>query len=346
MKLFDSKRLVAVMRQQLAHRGVDLDVLENVVSSLIQTSLRGVDSHGINLFPHYCRAVDAGRINARPNIIVERTATSTATLDADHTFGHHAGAVAMQTAIKLAKESGMGAVSVSNSTHFGAASYFGHMAPENGCLGFAFTNADALVKAFGSKEAFFGTNPICFTAPLEKEDPLCLDMATSIVSWNKINNYRREGIHLPVEWACDVDGISVTDPQNARMLNPIGGYKGFGLGMMVDIFCALLAGGVISKDILPMYTDPLNDQKRRVGHFFMALNIEKFIDVALFKNMLQGMVDRLRILTPLEGGEGVMVPGDPEKRWLLKRIREGIPLDDAKFAEFIELSEDFKKALI
>ncbi len=165
MTRFDAGKLAALMAAELAKRHIDPESNQHVVASLVQTSLRGVDSHGINLFPHYCRAAEAGRINSRPHISISRTGPSTAVMDADH---------------------------VRNSTHFGAAAYFGLIAAERDCLGFAFTNADALVKAFGAKEAFFGTNPICFTAPLQNESPFCLDMATSLVSWNKINNYRRE----------------------------------------------------------------------------------------------------------------------------------------------------------
>jgi ureidoglycolate dehydrogenase (NAD+) len=303
-----------------------------------------VDSHGINLFPHYCRAAEAGRINSRPHISISRTGPSTAVMDADHAFGHHAGALAMEEAVTLARQSGMGAVSVRNSTHFGAAAYFGLMAAERDCLGFAFTNADALVKAFGAKEAFFGTNPICFTAPLQNEGPLCLDMATSLSSWNKINNYRRENRSIPSHWAFDAEGNGVTDPHAARSLNPAGEYKGFGLGMMVDILCATLAGGLIGKDIRPMYALPLDGSKRGISHFFMALDISRFSEPALFRRNLQAMVDRVRLLPRFNSGHAVMVSGDPEKKSFFRRSIEGIPIDGIKYAEFLALSPEFESA--
>lgn len=346
MKYFDSERLASVMLKELERRGVITLAARHVVSSLIQSSLRGVDSHGINLFPHYCRAVDAGRVNGRPNIIVEPTAEATARVDADHAFGHHAGAVAMEVALDLALNAGIGAVGVRNSTHFGAAAYFGLMAPPKGCLGFAFTNADALVKAFSSTDAFFGTNPICFTAPLEREEPLCLDMATSLVSWNKVTNYRREGRLMPSEWAFDEFGNSVVDPGQAQSLNPAGGYKGYGLGMMIDVLCALLAGGLISKDIPPMYAQPLDDSKRRIGHFFVAISIERFCPLGIFRQHLQNMVDRVRSLPPMSGENCVMVPGDPEKQSYSKRTCEGIPVDEVKCSEFTAISSAFAEVCL
>jgi len=332
------------MAVELAKRHVDPESGRHVVASLTQTSLRGVDSHGIHLFPHYCRAAQAGRINSGPRISVSRTGPSTAVVDADHAFGHHAGAVAMEEAITLARQNGMGAASVRNSTHFGAAAYFGLMAAERDCLGFAFTNADALVKAFGAKEAFFGTNPVCFTAPLQNEGPFCLDMATSLSSWNKVNNYRRENRSLPSHWAFDAEGNGVTDPHAARSLNPAGEYKGFGLGMMVDILCATLAGGLIGKDIKPMYALPLDDSKRRISHFFMALEISRFSEPALFRRSLQAMVDRVRVLPPLSSDRAVMVPGDPEKKNFSRRSTEGIPIDATMYAEFVALSPEFEGA--
>lgn len=340
----DSTRLAAEMRAVLLLQSVDADSVEHVVSSLIQTSLRGVDSHGIQLFPHYCRAVAGGRINAHPAFRAEQTAPATAILDADHAFGHHAGVVAMDLAIKIAKTAGTCAVAVRNSTHFGAAAYFALRAPPQGCLGFAFTNADALVKAHNAQGSFFGTNPICFTAPLAGEEPFCLDMATSLVAWNKILNYRRMNKSIPPRWACDEFGHSVTDPHKARALYPSGDYKGFGLGMMVDILCALLAGGPIGKDLLPMYSDL--SVRRNVTHFFMAVDIDKFLPSAAFSARLQEMVDRLRSMAPLDPDTPVLVPGDPEKRNHRHRLAHGIPVDEAKFEEFLKLSPNFSAAVI
>ena len=344
MPHFEAETLSSLMMSELVTRNVNADSVHDVVSSLIQTSLRGVDSHGINLFPHYCRAVTAGRINAQPQIAVTVTGASTALIDADHAFGHHAGAVAMKQAISMARESGMGAVSVRNSTHFGAAAYFGLMAPEQNCLGFAFTNADALVKAFGAREPFFGTNPICFTAPMESEGPFCLDMATSLVSWNKIKNFRRENRQLHSEWAFDAEGCAVANPHAARTLNPVGGYKGFGLGMMVDILCATLAGGLIGRDIKAMYEPPLDSSKRGISHFFMALDISRFCEPTMFRRNLQEMVNRVRSLSPLNPSNETMVAGDPEKQCTLLREREGLPIDEITYADFIEINPCFNKA--
>ena len=249
--------------------------------------------------------------------------------------------VASDHAVALAKNNGAGIVGVKNSSHFGAAAYFGLRAANDGCIGIAFTNADALVKAHSSKEAFFGTNPICFCAPMADEEPFCLDMATSLISWNRVKEARRLNQTIPEGWAYDGNGIEVTDPNAARSLAPIGDYKGFGLGMIVDIFCATLVGGPISKDILAMYDSPIN-AKRYIGHLFMAIDIEKFIDLEIFKQNIQSIASRVRGLEGYDDANPVMVAGDPEKKTQKLRIKEGIPIDQEKYREFLNLSPAFE----
>ncbi|MEQ9423197.1 MAG: Ldh family oxidoreductase [Cyclobacteriaceae bacterium] len=331
------------MKSTFLELGLNAISTDHAVNSMIQTSLRGVDSHGINLFPHYCRAIQSGRISQNPDFKISQDKEAAATLDADHAIGHHAGIVAVEKCIEMANSTGIGAVGVKNSTHFGAAAYFSLFGASKNLITFAFTNADALVKAHNSKSAYFGTNPICMAAPMKNEQPFILDMATSIVSWNKVKNYQQEGLKLPLGWACDESGIPVTDPHLAKSLNPTGLYKGFGLGMIVDILCSLLASGPISRDILPMFTSPIL-AKRKIGHFFIAINISSFVSVQVFKERLQDMADQIRSL-PNTGNDSVMIPGDPEKKSLKVRSQEGIPIEDLKFKEFISINEDFALSL-
>jgi len=334
MYRLDHRLLAVRMSDTLAASGVAADSSAHVIESLIQTSLRGVDSHGIQLFPHYVRAVASGRINRTPHLSPRRTAASTAILDAGHAFGHHAGAVAIDTAIELAHASGIGAVCVKDSTHFGAAAYFALRAARSGHIGFSFTNADALVKAFNSTKAVFGTNPVCFAAPLRTEEPLCLDMATSLVSWNKVRNCRATGADLDAGWAFDKDGLPTQDANAATSLNPAGGYKGYGLGMMVEVLCGLLADGPIAHELLPMFTSKI-EEKRHISHFFMAIDIARFVPLDRFVGRLQHLVDSIRSMPGIDAQ--VMVPGDPEKQAFAERSIRGIPVTQALLDSLIEV---------
>lgn len=332
----DLRRLAAALLRGRRVRG---DVAASVVDSLVETSLRGVDSHGIELLPHYVRALDAGRINPDPSYRFERTAAATATLDADHTFGHAAGAEAMRQAMAMAREAGSGAVAVSSSTHFGAAAYFALLAAREGFLAFSFTHADSLMLSYGGTRPYFGTNPICFAAPCRDEEPFCLDMATSQVSWNKILRHRQSGEPLGDGWAFDAEARPARDAEAARMLGPIGLYKGYGLAMMVEILCGVLTGMPFGRDIVRMYADPI-DAKRRLGHFFMAIDPGRFLDPALFRERLQDLIDRVRAEPAADPAQPVMVPGDPEKKMFAVRSAEGIPLSPRAAEEFRALAAE------
>ncbi|MAE08887.1 MAG: hypothetical protein CL661_09035 [Bacteroidetes bacterium] len=344
MLRFDSQMLKEKMVDVLSTEGLNDVSIKHLTDSMISTSLRGTDSHGINLFPHYINAIRSGRISKKPAFNFAKGSNTTVILDADHAIGHHSSYVAMEYAVGLAKEHGMGSVAIKNSTHCGAVAYFGLLAAEQDCIGFAFTNADDLVKASNGRDSFFGTNPICFTAPLLDEAPLCHDMATSLVSWNKIRNHCMEDRAIPDHWAFNKNGDNVTNPHDARSLAPIGDYKGFGLGMMVDVLTSLLSNSPISKDIKPMFTSEISE-KRFIGQYVMVIDISKYIDIQLFKQSLQSMVDRIRVVEPLDNNP-VMVPGDPEKLSTVERIQNGIPIDEFRYKEYLEISNLFSNCLI
>lgn len=329
----DPESLRSALFRHFSSLGVEENAIRHVVTSLVETSLRGVDSHGIRLAPHYSRSVKSGRISRSPAFRVERKSASAALLAADDGFGHHAGSSATALAAEMARETGVGAVAVSGSTHFGAAGYFALPPARSGeFLAMAFTNADALVAPPSSRSAFFGTNPVCFAAPMAGEDPFCLDMATSRVAWNRILQHRRRDEPLEPGWAFDADGLPTTAPDAARMLAPAGDYKGYGLGMMVEILCGLLAGGPAATELLPMFTAPA-EAKRNLSHFFVVIRIAAFTDPDRFAARLREMADALRVL-PTVAGE-VLVPGDPEKKRFVERNRDGIPVDPSDFAELV-----------
>jgi ureidoglycolate dehydrogenase (NAD+) len=332
-----------MLSDQLGRRGVSAASADHVSSSLVETSLRGVDSHGINLYPYYVTAVEGGRINPTPTIRVVSRRQAVGTLDGDHGFGHHTGSEAIRVAIEMADSFGVGAVGVRNSTHFGSAAYFAQQAARQGYAALVFTNADALVKAFGGVEPFFGTNPICFSVPIDGEEPFCLDMATSRVSWNKIVERRRANEPLLPGWACDQLGEPTLEPDRARMLEPAADYKGYGLGMMVEILCSILMSGPIGKDLLPMYGSPLVE-RRRISHFFVVLRIADFLDLTTFSKRMASLAGRVRSLQP-RGVDTVMVPGDPEKRAFAVRSQGGIPVHRETYEAFLAVSRDFADAL-
>lgn len=305
---------------------------EPTVHALVQASLRGVDSHGVGLMPHYIDAALIGRINLSPTFRVTRTSTTTELLDADHTYGAAAATEAMRHSIEMARDHGMGATAVTNSSHFGAAAVYALIAAEADMIGLSFTHAEALVAPYGGKAPYLGTNPLCFAAPCEGEAPFCLDMATSATSWNNVKRRRATGNPLEPGWAIDVDGVPCADPHVVGALLPSGGYKGFGLALVVEILCSLLTGMAFGPHVTPMF--PVDAERRRLGHFFMAIDIARFTDVGAFKHRLAQLASELRSRPIAPGCERVRVANDPEKEHYAARSHDGIPLGDVELDEF------------
>jgi ureidoglycolate dehydrogenase (NAD+) len=343
VRLFNPTALKKLLHAVLARNGVCGEACFHVSEAVVQASLRGVDSHGVGLFPHYHAALKAGRINARPHFTQTRAGPSAIVFDADHGFGHHAGAVAMQAAVDAAKESGVGAVSVKHSSHFGAAAYYALPAARQDCIGLCFTNTNDSVLAYNATKPFFGTNPVCLAAPMADEDPLTLDMATSVLSMHAVRSRLRTGGLLAPGQGYDADGKETRDPAAVRCLGPIGGYKGFGLGMMVELLCGVLSGGPVGPEIIPI--GERLDTPRCLSQFFMAVDISRFHDPRMFAQRLQSIADAVRALPRVDPDVPVMIPGDPEKHCLRQRLVTGIPVDDALYRSFLNVDAAFAGVL-
>lgn len=314
------------MTDVLLRVGCDQSVAEAVGSGLSSTSLRGVDSHGIRLFPHYVRALEGGRVNGFPRYRFERHLPAVARLDGDHTFGHASGIVAMNHAIQMAKEVGVGSVAVCNSTHFGAAACYGLLPADQDMIGLCFTHASPLLVPDGGIRPFFGANPICFTAPMEGESPFCLDMSVTQITWNHVKLCRERREKLASPQAFDKEGNPTTDPFEAVSLAPIGGYKGYGLSIMVDILCGLLTGMPVGDKVSNMYGNPIGE-KRLLGQFYLVLKIDGFEDVGTFKKRLKALADAARREPRRDLNTPVLFPGDPEKMAEIERRQGGIPVE-------------------
>jgi ureidoglycolate dehydrogenase (NAD+) len=328
-------------RELLISAGCNKSVAERTSTGLWSTSMKGIDSHGLRHLPHYIKVLETKRINGNPKFNFIETGVSTGKLDADHSFGHAAGVEAMKESIRLAHNSGIGAVSVGNSSHCGALSYFAELACNQDMIGLAFTHATPKVQTFNSKKVFFGTNPICFAAPMLSEGPFCFDSAPTLFTFNKIRLYKDLGIHLPEGVAADGDGNETHDPQKAMQLLPIGQHKGFGLSMIVDILCALLSSMPSGNNVSEMFGKDLST-KRFLGQFFIALKIEHFTDPKEFKERLQESAESIRNLEPASTDKKVMLPGDPEKDSWQKRTIEGIPLPETIIKEIQSYQKKYR----
>ena len=335
---FPGDEVYRFVKEAFLRVGVMEEVAELTARGLWSTSLRGTDSHGIRLLPHYVAGVEGGRINSNPKFHFQKTSASTGWLDADHSFGHTAGIVAMRHAIKLAREAGTGHVSVKNSSHCGAMAYYALEACKENMIGFAYTHATRKVRTPNSTRPFFGTNPLCFAAPMLSETPFCFDAAPTRITANAVRQHQEDGTLLPPNSAANKDGNETREPKLAEQLLPIGDYKGFGLAIMADILCGLLSGMPVGQAISGMYGTPMSE-RRFLGQFYGALRIDVFEDPEIFKRRLQELVERVRREPRTHPSVPVQVPGDPEKANEADRRKNGIPIKPMNLLRFKELAD-------
>lgn len=334
--------LSAFVTGALTARGSARDQAESVARALVSASLRGVDSHGVRLLPHYLRALEGGRINGAPTITVRDTAPSSAIVDANNGFGHHAGYRAVDEGQRLASRTGIAGVSVINSSHFAAAGCYALTAAEAGYLAFAFCNSDPFVLPHDAQAPFHGTNPIAFAAPVPGQKPFLLDMATSIIPWNRVRDYEMKGLPLPEEVAVDATGAMTVDPAAVAGLLSIGsvrfGYKGAGLAAMIEVLSAALTGMGHCTRLLPM-AGPDMTTPRRLGQYYIIIDPEAFVPRGVYEAGITGYLTDLRA-TPAKPGAKVMAPGDREWECEAEREAAGIPLAPALNEEFSQIARD------
>ena len=309
---------------------------------LLAADLRGIPSHGVARLRRYVDGLRNGIMLAHPKITVVVETPSTATIDAGAGLGQPVAYAAMKKAIDKAKAVGSGFVTVRNSNHYGIAGYYAMMALDHDCIGISMTNADVLVVPTFGRNAMMGTNPIAVAAPAGKERPFVMDMATSTVPRGKLEVYDRLNKAMPLGWATDESGVSTQDAHRVLEnflkragggLLPLGGegeefsgYKGYGLVMWVDIFCAVLSGAAYANLVYPKASDgkPL---PANLGHFFGAWRVDAFRPANEFKAAMDDLQRRLKDAPKAKGQERIYVHGEKEYEAAERYLKEGVPLN-------------------
>jgi len=325
----------AVLEQKVAaalrSAGASEASLQAATRAMLHASLVGVDSHGVRLTGHYCAMLTSGRLNKNPQLTVDIRAASSAMVNADDGLGHYAAYRAVEMGIELARQTGVGAVGVSHSSHLGAAGAYALAGAEQGYVTFATTNTDSLVALFDGAAPFHGTNPLAFAAPVPNSRPWLLDMATSSIPMNRVMLHRSLGLELPPGVAADGEGHATTDPNAVEMLLPLGGaeygYKGAALAGVATLFSSLLTGTTLDTDLIPMYGGTDKTTPRNLGHFVLVIDPAKFVGREMFGAMITAYLASLRAAPVRQGAERVMAPGDREWEEMARRLAEGVPVD-------------------
>jgi LDH2 family malate/lactate/ureidoglycolate dehydrogenase len=329
-------------RVVLSAAGADEPTADAATRAMMHGSRLGVDSHGVRLLDHYVTVLQGGRVNPSPDMWLARAFGAVASLDADHGHGALATYTAMDHALERAGRLGIGAVAIRNSSHFGPAGAYALAAAEQGCIGLVMCNSDSFVHLHEGAMRFHGTNPIACAVPVECSRPWLLDMATSAITYSRIQLCKSLGEKLPTGVASDSGGRDTRNAEQAEMLAPLGdafGFKGAGLAGLAEIFSAVLAGARLSFDILPMAGPDLS-APRGVGAFVLALRPEALVDAETFQAGMRRYVDELRKSPAREGG-AVLAPGDREWAEAERRARGGVPIDPATAQAFEALAAKY-----
>jgi len=321
---------------------------------LITADKRGIDSHGVGrLKPIYIDRIKAKQINPVTKIDIIREGPTTAVLDANNGMGQVASVQGMQMAIDKAKKFGMGMVAVRNSNHYGIAGYYSLMAIKEGMIGFTGTNARPSIAPTFGVENMLGTNPLTFGIPTDEEFPFVIDCATSVTQRGKIEVYARQKKDMPPGWVIGSDGKTKTDSvqvledlvKGTAALTPVGGigedgggYKGYGWAAVVEILSSALQQGAFLKGLLGFENGKRVPYK--LGHFFMAIDINAFTDVPSFKKTSGEICRQLRNSKRAPGQDRIWTAGEPEWDAWQDRKTKGVPLDEVERAQFEELQAE------
>ena len=314
-----------------------------VADSFVAANLRGVDSHGVQLLPPYIEAIRRHYIDIHSEGTIATEAGACMVYDGQNALGQVVSTHCCDHAIRLARDHGVSIVTARESNHFGAAAYWAQKISAQGFLAIVTCNASPLVVPWQGKEPRLGTNPICMSVP--GPNTFLLDMATTTVALNRIfKSAMNNETTIPAGWAFDKDGVPTTDTQTAIEGSPmpLGGYKGTGLALMVEILCAVLSGGAMLTELhgLRKQGGPM-----RVGHFFLALDVARFLPIDDFVARMQHVHDTIKNTAPAPGYDEVLVAGEPEWRSLENRLRDGIPIAVPTWDKLAELAQSLGVAV-
>lgn len=340
--------LVLFMIDACVAMGVPREDAAIIADVLITSDLWGVRSHGIAHLKMYHERIKSGLQLPVTRLTVVKETPTTAVMDGGNGMGMVVGYHAMKLAIEKARQNGLGAVAVRNSSHYGVAGYYPLMAVREGMVGLSVTNAHpSIAPTFGVKP-MLGTNPIAVAAPTDEAFPYMFDAATAIVPRGKIEIAARANKPIPEGWVIGKDGMTVTDSggliakmnEGTAALLPLGGmgetaggHKGYGLATMVEIFSAAFQDGTYLWGLTDTDANG-NPQFLRIGHFFLAISVEHFVPPPVFKRITGAMMRELRCSprSPLESR--VYTAGEKEY-YNTQRVRE----------EGVEISSGVQKAL-
>ena len=318
--------------------GLSRQDAEVATDSLVRAELEGAKSHGISRLAIYTKRILEGRINAQPQLTFEQSA-ALLKVDGDNGLGQVVANHALQKAIPIAKSHGMAGVFIRGSNHFGTAAFYCQQACQAEMVLIATTNSPPGIAPWGGKRAFFGTNPIAFSFPVQGEPPVIIDMSSSVVARGNIILADKLGEKIPRGWAMNKDGVDTEDPKEALQgsVLPFGGVKGYALAMAVEMFSAVLSGAAFGPHVNNLYKE--NEPPADVGHSFILIDIDQLVGVDAYYSRMDQFLQEMKQVPRIDGAEEILYPGERRYRTYQQNSKEGIDLSESVAAELAKLGE-------
>jgi L-2-hydroxycarboxylate dehydrogenase (NAD+) len=317
-----AKQLESFIASAFVAVGIANSDAQAIAQLMTQADVQGSEGHGVFRLPQYIRRIKAGAVNVTPNIRIEREAAGMALIDGDNGMGHLVMKFAAERAIAKAKTTGVAWVGAKGSNHAGPASLYSNMPLAHNMIGvyMAVGSANHL-PPWGGIDMLLSTNPLAVSIPGGDEPPIVLDMATTVAAYGKVKTKAQRGEMMPEGW--------MTDPKRANegFLLPIGGYKGYGLALIIGLLCGTLNGAAMGKDVVDFNAD--DKSVTNTGHTIVAIDIEAFMPLAAFRKQVDVLVQDLRASKRMPGVDHIRMPGEGSHNARLANEKSGVAVPPA-----------------
>jgi LDH2 family malate/lactate/ureidoglycolate dehydrogenase len=333
MNRYSQEALQNLVAQLAAGAGVPAEDAALFAEALVDADLHGVPTHGVSRLNIYLKRIQAGLIDPKASLVIDKRAACVLSIDAGNGLGQVQARKALDLLVPMARQSGVATATIRNSQHFGALSWYSNYAASQRLVLLAMTNCEPAMSPEGGYEAFFGTNPIAASFPTGKGFPVKIDLATSTVARGNIIAAQKKGQAIPEGWALDPAGKPTTDASQALLgtVLTMAGHKGYALALMVELFSGVLSGAEIGAGVGSMYKNL--DRKQDVGHFFCLFDVAAFLNYPEYLRRIDETIDRIKASKKRPGVDEILVPGERSARTADIHRTQGIPVSGETIAE-------------
>jgi len=320
MSYFSQNQARDLAYEKLRKSGCSDDNLKGITDGILDAELSGIKSHGFHYLPIYCNHLKIGKINGKSKVNFEKISNSAIKINADNGFAHSAINLGFDSLFDMCAQEGIASMSVYNSYNCGVLGFHTKRIAEKGFVGLGFTNAPASIAPVGGTKAVVGTNPFSLAVPLDGQAQIVIDQSASVVAKSEISVRAKTGESIPEGWAFDSEGMVTTNAQEALKgtMAPSGGYKGFGMGLFVEIFTACIAGGNLGTKASSFAGE--DGGPPSTGQFFIAIDAEKFN--SNYKESIQSLISSI-----IEQ-EGARLPGSKRQAAFQQNQNQDIEIAD------------------